>query len=134
MKDEELHCALVALVNEIHALVRELKAEHEWRRSHEGLATKHDLERTENRIMASQAELAQQLREVLAQQKKTSGEISAVQASVDTLKQKITDLEAVIATGGEASAELTQAVADVKAQAQVVDDQIPDLPPPPPVA
>jgi prefoldin subunit 5 len=80
--------------------------------------------------MASQAEQAQILRDVLTQQKKTQAEIATLQASVDTLKQTITDLEAVVAAGGNASPELVSAVADVKAQAQVVDDQIPDVPTP----
>ena len=70
----------------------------------------------EKRLMATQQELAAQLRDVLAQQKKTSTEITSVQASVDTLNAKIVELEAVIAAGGEASQELTDAVAAVKAQ------------------
>lgn len=82
-----------------------------------------------DKIMASQAEQAAILREVEAQQKKTSGEITVLQGSVDTLNAKIVALEEVIAAGGEATQELTDAVAAVKAQAQVVDEQIPDLPP-----
>lgn len=80
--------------------------------------------------MATQAELAADLRAVLDQQKKTSGEIATVQASVETLKKTITDLEAIIAAGGAVSQELTDAVAAVKAQAQLIDDQIPDAPTP----
>ena len=79
--------------------------------------------------MATQKELADSLNAVLAQQKKTAEEIKSVQASVDTLNAKIVQLEAIIAAGGEASQELTDAVAAVKAQAQVVDELIPDLPP-----
>ncbi len=90
------------------------------------LIIENSIKQTKEEIMATQAELVTQLQAVLAQQKKTSGEIATVQLSVDALKQKIVDLEAVIAAGGDASPELTQAVADVKAQAQVVDDQIPD--------
>ena len=86
----------------------------------------------EQRIMATQAQLAADLKAVLEQQKKTSGEITALQGSVDTLNAKIVELEAVIAAGGDATQELTDAVDAVKAQAQVVDDQIPDLPEPPP--
>lgn len=80
--------------------------------------------------MATQKALADDLKLVHAQQQKTAEEIKAVQASVDTLKEKIVELEAVIA-GGEADQELTDAVAAVKAQAQTVDDLIPDLPTPP---
>lgn len=80
--------------------------------------------------MATQKELAEQLKLVLAQQKKTAAEIAAVQVSVDTLKTKITDLEAVIANGDSASQELIDAVQAVKEQAQVADDLIPDVPTP----
>lgn len=78
--------------------------------------------------MATQAEQAQTLRDVLAQLQKTAGEIATVQSSVDALKARIVELEAIIASGGDASQELIDAVAAVKAQAQVVDDEIPDAP------
>lgn len=81
--------------------------------------------------MSTQAEQAQVLRNVLAQQQKTQAEIGTLQGSVDTLNQKITDLEAQVASGGDASQELIDAVAAVKAQAQIVDDQIPDVQTPP---
>jgi cob(I)alamin adenosyltransferase len=103
-----------------------------WFKSRCRFATQNDLREMEQRIMATQAELAADLRAVLAQQKKTSAEIAVVQTSVDTLKAKIAELEAVIAGGGEASPELVAAVAEVKAQAQVVDDQLPDATPEPP--
>jgi hypothetical protein len=95
-------------------------------------ATKHDLKKLEDKLMATQAELVADLKAVLAQQQKTSGEITALQGSVDTLKAKIVELEAIIAAGGTVSQELVDAVAAVKAQAQTVDDQIPDVPTPPP--
>jgi peptidoglycan hydrolase CwlO-like protein len=79
-------------------------------------------------IMATQAEQAQILRDVLTQQKKTAAEIASLQAAMDVLKQTILDLEAAATN---ASPELVAAVADVKAQAQVVDDQIPDVVTPP---
>lgn len=91
----------------------------------------HYLETQLENIMATQAELAADLKAVLAQQQKTAGEIAAVQASVDTLKAQIVDLEGQIATGGTVSQELVDAVAAVKAQAQIVDDLIPDAPAPP---
>lgn len=82
--------------------------------------------------MATQAELVVVLNNVVLQQKKTVEEIKSVQAAVDTLNEKIVELEKIIADGvvGE---ELAAAVEAVKAQAQVVDEQIPDLPVPPPV-
>jgi len=76
--------------------------------------------------MASQKELADDLGKVLTQLKKSAGEIKGVQTEVDTLKQKVIDLEAVINAGGDASPELVDAVQAVKDQTQVVDDSIPD--------
>jgi septal ring factor EnvC (AmiA/AmiB activator) len=92
-------------------------------------ATRHDVETLLKPIMATQNELAATLKEVRAQQEKTATEIQSVQAGVVELKDKITELEGVIANG-EANQELTDAVAAVKAQAQVVDDLIPDVAPP----
>lgn len=83
--------------------------------------------------MATQAELAETLRQVNEQQKKTGREIAALQASMDTLNAKIAELEAIIAAGGTPSQELVDAVQAVKDQAQIVDDQIPDAPEPAPV-
>ncbi len=85
-------------------------------------------------IMATATELTADLKLVLAQQQKTVTEIQTLQSSVDTLNVKIVELEAIIAAGGEGiTQELTDAVAEVKAQAQVVDDQIPDAPVPLPL-
>lgn len=82
-------------------------------------------------IMATQAEATAKLNEVLAQQQKTAGEITVVQTEVNTLKQTIVDLQAVIAAGNDqVSPELQAAIDAVAAQAQVVDDQIPDAPTP----
>lgn len=77
--------------------------------------------------MATQKELAEQLKLVLAQQKKTAAEIAAVQDSVNLQTIKIADLEAVIANGGAASQELIDAVQAVKEQSQITDDLIPDV-------
>ena len=79
-------------------------------------------------VMASQSEQAQILRDVYAQQQKTAGEIATLQGSVDTLNTRIAELETAVTAGGDASQELIDAVAAVKQQAQVVDDQIPDAP------
>lgn len=86
-----------------------------------------NLNRKADQIMATQAEEAEILRNVLDQQKKTATEVG-------TLLQKVSDLEAAIANAGGASPELIDAVAAVKAQAQVVDDLIPDAPVTPPDA
>jgi chromosome segregation ATPase len=84
-------------------------------------------------IMATQAELAQTLRDVNTQQRKTIEEIKTLQGSVDQLNAKVAELEQIIANGPEVSQELQDAVAAVKELAQQVDDQIPDVPTPEPV-
>ena len=82
--------------------------------------------------MATQAEEATILRNVLAQQVKTAGEIATVQQNVTDLNTKVAELQAIIdagtGTAGEATQELIDAVEAVRAQAQVVDDSIPDVP------
>lgn len=88
-------------------------------------ATKYDLRALDKLIMATQAELATDLRIVLAQQKKTAGEIAALQLASVILKTKVAELEAALLSGS--SQELADAVAAVKAQAQAIDDQIPDV-------
>lgn len=132
--DAEKLVAVISLVaHEVCRLREQMEKEFEWRKSHHGLATKQDLREMETRIMASQAELTADLKAVLVQQQKTSGEIATLQASVDAQTVKIAELEALVAAGGTISQELIDAVAAVKAQAQIIDDQIPDVVPPPPV-
>lgn len=89
------------------------------------------MDRKLDKIMATQADLAADLRAVRAQQEKTAAEIAAVQAAQTVALEKITELEAVIAAGVAPTPELVEAVAAVKAQAQIVDDLIPDLTVPP---
>lgn len=86
------------------------------------------LDRKLTKIMSIQSDLTADLKLVLAQQQKTSAEIATVQASVNVQAQRIAELEAIIAAGGPITQELIDAVAAVKAQAQVIDDQIPDVP------
>jgi len=81
--------------------------------------------------MTTQTEVTAQLGDVLASMQKTAGEIVAVQGAVTDLKAQVASLEAIIAAGGEVSPALVAAVADLKAQAQLVDDLIPDSPTPP---
>lgn len=86
------------------------------------------IEKKVEALMATQVELAADLQASVEQLKKTQGEIKAVQAATDTLKAKVKELEEIIANnpGAQAIAELVEAVAAVKAQTQVVDDEIPD--------
>lgn len=76
-----------------------------------------------NSIMATQAELAQQLRDLGTELGKIGGETS-------TLLQKIADLETQIGNLDNVSPELQAAFDAVKQQAQTVDDLVPDAPTP----
>jgi len=73
-----------------------------------------------NQIMATQAELAQQLRDITAQNEKSRTEILG----------KIADLEAALAAAGNTSPEVDEAVAALKASVQTDDDIVPDAPTP----
>lgn len=72
------------------------------------------------KIMASQAEDAQVLRDLLAQLQKANAEIQAkIQALVDA------------AANAPVSTELQSAIDDLKPAAQALDDIVPDAPPAP---
>lgn len=85
------------------------------------------IDELERKLMASQKELAADLALVLEKQQKTAEEIKAVQEAQAVSLQKIADLEALVASGNAPTQELVDAVAAVKAQAQIVDDLIPDV-------
>lgn len=86
------------------------------------------IEALKETITMNQQEAIDALTAVRAQQEKTANEIVALKGGVDTLNQTILDLEAQLANAGNVSPELEAAVNAVKAQAQVVDDLIPDAP------
>lgn len=67
-------------------------------------------------IMATQAELAQQLRDITAQNEKARAEILT----------KIADLETALANAGATTPEVDEAVAALKASVQTDDDLNPD--------
>jgi seryl-tRNA synthetase len=69
-----------------------------------------------NQIMATQAELAQQLRDVTAQNEKARQEIL----------KKISDLEQAIIDAGNTSPEVDEALTALKASVQTDDDIVPD--------
>lgn len=125
-RDEPMFQKLTAAIENLAHAIREASSNDKQTR-----AILDRLAQMETKIMQTQTELANDLKAVLAQQQKTATEISAVQAGVDTLKQQVADLQAVIDSGGTISQELIDAVAAVKAQAQVIDDLIPDSPTPP---
>lgn len=87
----------------------------------------------ESTIMATQAEQAAILRTLVSQVTTVRTEVQGVQTAVNEAKAKIVELEAIIAAGSDASPELVEAVAAVKEAVQFVDDEIPNLPPVPPV-
>lgn len=117
------------LVEAIQTLACELKQFREQVRvDSETITALRRVEHKLETIMASQNELTNDLKAVLAQQQKTAAEIADVQAGVDTLNAKVVALEEVIAAGVAPSQELVDAVAAVKAQAQIIDELIPDLP------
>lgn len=91
-----------------------------------------DLEKLLHKIMATQTELAQSLRDSLALQQKTATEIQALQAGQDVLTAKIVELQALVDAGGTIGQELVDAVAAVAAQSKTNDDLIPDVVTPPP--
>ncbi len=78
-----------------------------------------------NKIMDTQAELAQALKDLKAQGIKIAAE---QQARADALNKSIADLQAIIAAGGPVTQEVKDALADVQATFKSLDDTIPDAP------
>lgn len=83
------------------------------------------LAQLEKNLMATQAELAADIRAVTVQLAKSAEETKELQASVNVLKDRITELEESL--GDNVSQEVLDAVTALKAQAQIVDDNIPDV-------
>jgi chromosome segregation ATPase len=79
------------------------------------------IKQSQERIMTTQLELAQQLTAIGNQIAKVSAESSA------TL-QKVADLEAALTNASNVTPELQAAFDAVKAQVQLVDDLVPDSP------
>ena len=77
----------------------------------------------QEKLMATQAELTEQVKAISATLTKIGGETT-------TLLQKVSDLQAVIANGPPVTPELQAAVDALAAQAKVVDDLVPDATPP----
>lgn len=75
-------------------------------------------------IMADQAEIVVQIQEI-------QNKLTKIGTETTSLLTKIDELTAIIAAG-PVSPELQQAVDNLKAQAQVVDDLVVDAPPPTP--
>jgi len=105
--------AIVMLTNELHSIHHD-----------RNLAILEKLASVERTIMASQADLTKQVTDLTAQ-------VGKVGTETRSLLTRITELLAVIAAGGDATPELTAAVAALQAQVQVVDDLVADAPPTP---
>jgi len=75
-----------------------------------------------NKIMATQAEHAQDIRDVTTQLQKIGNE------SAKTLA-KVTELEEALANQGNVSQEVQEAMQALKAQVTIVDDMVPDAEP-----
>lgn len=117
--------ALTAEVHELHSVISAAKQEQ---------AILNRLAQMEERIMANQEQLQEQLTADLkvanTQLKKLVADTAGIQPAVDALTAKIAELEAIIAAGGTIGQELIDAVAETKALAQTVDDNVPELPTP----
>lgn len=126
-----LIAAILRLADELCNSTAQREREFVWFQSRHGLVTKKDLDEWGKKIMATQAELVADLKTVVAQLQKLDGDTRVLQQSVDAANAKIAELEAIIAQGGTIGQELIDAVAEVKAAVQVVDDNVPEVPAPP---
>ena len=82
--------------------------------------------------MATQAEILADLKAAIVSLKQVNKDTKEAQASIDALKAKIVELEALIQAGGAITPEIVEAVAEVKSLAQTADDNLPNTPEVPP--
>lgn len=122
----QLSEAIEGLTRAIHCGVE--LAKHESERN----TILYRMEQKIDHIMATQAEVAAELRTANNQLRKLIADTAGIQPAVDELKAKIVELEALVALGATVSQELVDAVAETKALAQAVDDNVPELPVVPP--
>jgi peptidoglycan hydrolase CwlO-like protein len=97
------------------------------------VATKRDLQITEDRIMATQAELTAQLNQVAVDLVETNAAIGKVSSETDTLLAEVVALKEALANQAAPTPELIAAVAAVaeassavKAGITLVDEKVPD--------
>lgn len=76
--------------------------------------------------MATQAEIVADLKAAVVSLKQVNKDTKEAQASIDALKAKILELEALIQAGGSITPELVEVVAEVKTLAQSADDNLPN--------
>ncbi len=141
--EKDLVCAVQVIAREL----RDISAGLECFKSHSGLANKNDLKEMEKRIMATQSEIAAQLKQFASDLgavndglQTATTEIAKVGTETDGLNQKIKDLTDAINSGGAVSQEVTDAVAALQtsvdaiktsagaasAAIKTVDDKVPD--------
>ena len=113
--------AISCLTNAVNALVEQRKLEFDWLKSHAGLATKHDLKEMEKRIMATQAEVVEELKLLKDQGAKIKAEVISAK---EELAAEIKRLQDIIDSGntGDATAELVAVKDELKETLQGLDD------------
>lgn len=87
-------------------------------------ATKQELQELENKIMPTVKELTEELQQVSRSQKKTYEEIKSVQLAHQLKLKELEDL--IAGMGNDADPDLVAVVAELKKQADMTDDLIPD--------
>ena len=87
-----------------------------------GYRTRHKIKQLKGLIMATQAELSQQISQLSTQLERVHTEIT----------DKVTNLEQKIQESGNVSQEVTTAMEQLKSRVQLLDDITPDTPSPTP--
>lgn len=97
----------------------------------EGQAHQQNLRKLTRKIMATQAEIAERVRQATVRAVNLTNQITKIGTETDALKKKIDDLENALP--GDVSPELETAVADLKSQftaleeaTKATDDKVPD--------
>lgn len=117
--DHRLAEAVILLSRETRDLTHEFKNAMEKLGSLCQGASKLDLDRMEIRLMATQTEIAAQLRNAV-------NTINKIGSETDTLIQKVKDLQDAVNNQANASQELIDAAQAVADQLKVVDEKVPD--------
>lgn len=118
-------------------LTEAIVALHKWLVANLSAATKHDLKaelnKTEVRILKPILEIKNGIGQIMATQAEVAAELRAAMATIekigtetDKLIQTVKDLEAAVGNQTGASPELLEALADVKTQLGILDDKVPD--------
>lgn len=125
----ELEKAVHLVAAELHCLREDLKSGLDWFKSQANLVTKQDLKEMEKRIMATQAEVVEELKLLKEQGAKIKAEVISAK---EELTAEIKRLQDIIDSGsaGEATPELVQIKDELKETLQGIDDLHLDTPAP----